>query len=179
MSPSLPGIDKSKSSAAQVSGRAVEAASAAQDALLRKSRLESIRPPFAVFSASERFEATFSTAGILAQIGHRQFSRATRQASGFRSPGARRHSATRHGLGFASRSVDDHGEHAAGFSLLLGFRTLGRFGRGRTSPGYQIGQAGVFEDTSGGVAHLEKDLVKRAVSSVRVDEHTQLLGIAE
>src|ERR1700722_2110149 len=93
--------------------------------------------------------------------------------SGRRRLLARNSAGSKHLFTFLS---SDH--HRQETSLLLLFRRALAFRRA-WGTGDQIRERSVVEDVGCGVAHIEKDLVERAVREVAVDEHTQLLGVGE
>src|SRR6202022_1655887 len=75
---------------------------------------------------------------------------------------------------------DDHGEDAGRlFFLLLVSVFFSSFGSPRSRLDDQIGEGCVVQNLGGGVADIEKHLIKRPVRQIPINQHAQLFGIAE
>src|SRR5271163_1146494 len=72
-----------------------------------------------------------------------------------------------------------HGQDAALFFLLLSGGTLAALGGMGSVAGNQVGEGGVFQNASDRVAHIEEDLIERAVRQVAADQHAEFLGIGK
>src|SRR5258708_3225811 len=75
---------------------------------------------------------------------------------------------------------NDHGEDAGRFLFLLLVPVLfPSFGSPWSRIDDQIGQSCVVEDMGCGVANVQKDLIKRPVRQIPINQDAQLLGIPE
>src|SRR5216683_6827379 len=77
---------------------------------------------------------------------------------------------------FTFVASDDHGQHTS-FFFLLG-RTPA-FGGTRGCTGDQVRERSVIQNVRHRIAHVEEDLIERAVREIAVDEYAELFGVGE